>query len=158
MDSKNIGIKYSITFVALCFFIIGAFAMSSASLGMKATDEAVFCASCHVMSEAAWTHSQSIHAKLACNECHAPHNIVSKIPFKAVAGSSDIYKNFFTQVADVIHASPKTKDVVQENCRRCHAVTISTVAMDSKPYCVDCHRAIPHNTKTPVASRRAGDV
>ncbi len=158
MNDKKLVSKWGIPFVAVCFFIIGMLSMSSASLGMKATDEAVFCASCHVMSEAAWSHSQSVHAKLACNECHAPHNIISKIPFKAVAGSTDIYKNFFTQVKDVIHASEKTKDVVQENCRRCHYMTNSKVAMDVKPYCVDCHRSIPHISKSPVASRRASDV
>ena len=157
-ENKKTGVSTGVVLTALTFFVIGAFAMSSVSLGMKATDEAVFCASCHVMSEAAWTHSQSVHAKLACNECHAPYDIVPKLPFKVAAGSRDIYDNFFSRVADVIHATPQTKDVVQENCRRCHTMTTSTVAMDAKPYCTDCHRAVPHNSKSPVASRRASDV
>jgi hypothetical protein len=28
------------------------------------------------------------HAKLSCNECHAPHNLLAKLPFKAQEGHS----------------------------------------------------------------------
>ena len=137
--------------------LVGALAVGFAAFGMKTTDQAEFCGSCHVMSEAAWTHSQSIHAKLACNECHAPASLAHKLVFKAEAGTRDIFHNSFQRVADVIHANPNTKDVVQANCIRCHGVTVSKVAMDSKPYCVDCHRSVPHKTRTPLAKRMAAD-
>ncbi len=58
---------------------------------MTATDQALFCGSCHSMSEAALTHKRSPHAKFACNECHAPHNLAAKLPFKAKEGARDIY-------------------------------------------------------------------
>lgn len=140
------------------FVLMGALLVGTVGLGMKTTDQAGFCASCHVMAEAAWTHSQSSHAKLACNECHAPAPLGHKLVFKTEAGTRDIYHNTFQSVADVIHANQSTKDVVQENCRRCHAVTISTVAMDSKPYCTDCHRTVPHKSRTPISKRMAADV
>ena len=144
--------------LALLAFVVGMAAMVSVGLAIKGTDQAVFCASCHVMSEVAWTHKQSIHAALDCNECHTPHNLVEKLPFKAAVGMHDIYANSFEDVANVIHANKDTKNVVQENCRRCHVSTTMSVAMDAKPYCTDCHRAVPHNSKLPIDRRKAADV
>lgn len=124
---------------------------------MQATDQAAFCGSCHVMAEAAWTHKQSAHAKLACNECHAPADLTAKIPFKAASGSQDIAENLTKRFSDVIHAEKKHKDVIQANCRRCHVPTVEKVAMDSKPFCIDCHRSTPHRSRTPVSSRKVAD-
>ena len=144
--------------LALLAFVAGMAAVVSVGLAVKGTDQATFCAGCHVMSEAAWTHKQSIHASLDCNECHTPHNLVEKLPFKTAVGTHDIYANSFTHIADVIHANPDTKNVIQENCRRCHVSTTMSVAMDVKPYCTDCHRAVPHNSKLPIDRRKAADV
>ncbi len=144
--------------VALVTFVCGMAAMVGIGLAFKGTDQAAFCANCHVMAEAAWTHKNSIHAKLDCNECHTPYNIVEKMPFKTAIGLHDIYANSFTDVANVIHAQKDTKNVVQANCRRCHTATTMNVAMDVKPYCTDCHRAVPHNTKLPIDRRKAADV
>ena len=138
--------------------LVGVVLLASIGFGMKTTDQAMFCSSCHVMAEAAWTHSQSVHAKLSCNECHAPDPLAQKLVFKAVAGTRDIFHNSFQDVVDVIHANPNTKAVIQENCRRCHMVTVSKVAMDSKPYCTDCHRSVPHKARTPISKRMAADV
>ncbi len=158
MENKDSRSRLGVGFLVTCAFIVGFLVMAGSGVAMKGTDEAAFCAGCHVMADAAWSHKTSVHAKLACNECHAPQNIVSKLPFKAVAGVSDIYSNTFHRIADVIHATPETKDVVQENCRRCHTMTTSKVAMDVKPYCTDCHRSVPHGKKLPIAQRMAADV
>ncbi len=144
--------------VLLLTFVGGMIAMTGAGLAMKKSDQAAFCASCHVMSEAAWTHKTSVHAKLDCNECHAPANLAEKIPFKTAAGLHDISVNTFGRVADVIHANKDSKRVVQENCRRCHVSTVQNVAMNAKEYCTDCHRAVPHNKKIPIDRRKAADV
>ena len=72
---------------------LGAALVLAAAAGMQFTDARPFCSSCHVMHEAALTHSQSPHADLACNECHAPHNLLSKIPFKAKEGIRDFIGN-----------------------------------------------------------------
>lgn len=144
--------------VALLAFVVGMVAMVGVGYSIKVTDQAAFCASCHVMSEAAWTHKNSVHAKLDCNECHTPYNIPEKLPFKAAIGMHDIYANTFTDIANIIHASKDTKDVIQANCRRCHTATTMDVAMDVKPYCTDCHRSVPHNSKLPISRRMAADV
>lgn len=142
---------------AVLFFVLIAVVIlySGTALSMKATDSAEFCGSCHVMNEVTRTHQISTHAKLSCNDCHAPHNITAKIPFKAMAGAKDIYINMFGEVDDVIHTSKKSKDIINQNCLNCHEMTNVNVAMDTKEYCIDCHQTVPHFSKrTPISERR----
>ncbi|GFM35517.1 cytochrome c3 family protein [Desulfovibrio psychrotolerans] len=129
-----------------------------AGLAMVTTDTAGFCGGCHAMSEAVLTHSQSVHSKLSCNDCHAPHNIVAKIPFKAAAGTRDIYVNTLGTVPDLIHPVGNTLEVVQANCVRCHTSTVMTVNMDNKESCMSCHRHVPHTPRKPISTRKAADV
>ncbi len=130
----------------------------AASFAMTVTDSARFCGSCHSMSEAALTHSRSVHASLACNECHAPHSLISKIPFKTQEGMRDIYKTATSNVPDLIHPGEDTLAAVQKNCLRCHGAVIKEVNMLSKPHCTDCHRHVPHSPKIPVSKRSAADA
>lgn len=143
---------------ALAAFAAGMVAMVGMGLAVKATDQSAFCASCHAMSEAAWTHKQSVHAQFDCNECHTPQYLPAKLPYKAMIGLNDIFVNTTNSVPTAIHAGEGMKDVIQANCRRCHVSTTMTVAMDAKPYCTDCHRAVPHNNKAPIDRRKAADV
>ncbi len=144
---------FAIAMLLLAVLVLGV----GAAYTMQATDQARFCGSCHVMEEAAMTHKRSLHAKLACNECHAPYDLAAKIPFKMESGSSDIKDNTFKNFHDVILAGKAHKDVINANCMRCHAPAVQKVAMDSKPYCVDCHRSIPHKRSAPISSRKVAD-
>lgn len=143
---------------ALLAFVLGMLAVAGAGFAVKGTDQAVFCAKCHAMSEAAWTHKQSVHAQFDCNECHTPASLPAKLPYKANVGLHDIYVNTFSEVPDLIHTQTDMKAVIQANCRRCHLSTTMNVAMDSKPFCTDCHRSVPHNKKLPIDRRKAADV
>lgn len=69
------------------------------------------------MEQAARTHKLSPHAKLACNECHAPAALLSKLPFKAKEGARDFYMNTLGDVDLPIVAGMATKDVVNANCK-----------------------------------------
>ncbi len=144
--------------IALLAFVLGMIAMVGAGFAVKRTDQAAFCANCHAMGEAAWTHKQSVHAQFDCNECHTPASLPAKLPFKASLGLQDIYVNTSNTVPDLIHTQANMKDVVQANCRRCHLSTTMNVAMDSKKYCTDCHRSVPHAKKIPIDRRKAADV
>lgn len=136
---------------------IAALLLAGAVFAMKTTDSRPFCGSCHVMAEAAWTHRQSTHAKLACNECHAPAGLAEKLPFKARAGTHDIVVNTFGS-PDMIHSGQDTKAVVQQNCKSCHTATnMNTASMDAKPSCTDCHRNIRHMRAKPIAQREVAD-
>ena len=144
--------------VAILTFVAGMVAMVGIGMAVKGTDGAAFCASCHVMDEVAWTHKQSVHRQFDCAECHLQANIVAKLPYKAQIGLHDIFVNTASSVPNVIHTTQKMKDVIQANCRRCHVSTTMDVAMDAKPYCTDCHRSVPHNSKLPIDRRKAADV
>ncbi|MDR2050359.1 MAG: NapC/NirT family cytochrome c [Deltaproteobacteria bacterium] len=140
-------------------FLAGALAILGGGAVLSATDTASFCASCHVMAEAAWTHKQSAHAKQACNECHIPHNGAAyMLAYKAKTGISDIVVNTFMDVADNIEVQAGMKNVIKANCVRCHYATVREVNMDVKAYCTDCHRSLPHMNKVPLDKRRAADV
>lgn len=68
------------------------------------------------MEEAAVTQKKGTHARLACNECHAPHNLLVKLPFKAQEGLRDFWGNITGK--DVPHpVSLHTRDVVNANCK-----------------------------------------
>ncbi len=138
--------------------LVGGLLVASAAVGMHMTDQALFCGGCHSMNEAALTHKRSVHANLACNECHAPHLLTSKIPFKAKEGARDVWATVTSNVPDLIHPGSETKSVVQKNCIRCHSKTTSTVTMQSKNFCTDCHRHVPHSPKLPISKRSAADV
>lgn len=120
---------------------------------MTVTDARPFCSSCHIMQEAAVTHKIGSHARLACNECHAPHNLLAKLPFKAQEGLRDVVGNLTGK--DIPRPlSMRTRDVVNANCMACHAQTNTNVAsMDVKAYCVDCHRSVAHMRTKPMSTR-----
>lgn len=135
----------------------GILLLAAAAGAMRFTDSRPFCATCHVMQEAAATHRASPHANLACNECHAPQRLLAKLPFKAKEGLRDALANM--QGKDVpLLAGLETRDVVNANCRSCHANTNTDVdVMAAKPYCVDCHTGMAHQRKMPISTRMAAD-
>lgn len=132
---------------------VGVVLLAGSAIAMRTTDQRPFCTSCHIMQEAGLTHKMSTHANLACNDCHAPHNLIAKIPFKAQEGLRDVMGNM--QGKDVpMPVSLHTKDVINTNCKSCHAMTNKSVAsMEAKPYCVDCHRSVAHMRQKPISTR-----
>ena len=135
----------------------GVLLLAAAAGAMRFTDSRPFCSTCHVMQEAALTHKASPHAKLACNECHAPHDLLAKLPFKAKEGLRDFAANMQGKSAPLL-AALETREVVNANCRSCHANTNTNVdVMAAKPYCVDCHTGMAHQRKTPLSTRMAAD-
>lgn len=137
--------------------VAGVVAVAAGTAAMRVTDARPFCSSCHVMQEAGITHKRSPHAALACNECHAPTNILVKMPFKAKEGLRDFYSNAQGKDAPLL-ASLETRNVVNANCRSCHMTTNANVdVMAAKPYCVDCHKGMAHQRKNPVSTRKVAD-
>lgn len=139
--------------ILLCGVLGGAVLFAVLAYAMVNTDQRPFCTSCHVMAEAGVTHKMSTHANLSCNDCHAPHNLMAKLPFKAKEGLRDFIEN--VSGSDVpLGPMLSTKAVVKANCIACHSQTnVDVASMDVKPYCVDCHRNIAHMRKKPVSSR-----
>lgn len=152
-NGKNRARKWKWLFAGL---VCGVVLTGLTAWSIHYTDQREFCASCHIMQEAARTQKMSTHANLTCNECHAPHNLLAKIPFKIQAGATDIYNNIMG--ADLpIPPHKKYRDAVRQNCINCHAPVNTTVAsMDIKPYCTDCHRGVAHMPMNPISQRTVG--
>ena len=133
--------------------VLGVVLLAASAAVMRITDQRPFCSTCHVMGTAALTHKLSSHANQACNDCHAPASLGSRLPFKAAEGLNDLVGNFAGKEVSV-PVSLRTKEVVNNNCRSCHAVTNMGVAsMESKKYCVDCHRNVAHMRAKPISTR-----
>jgi cytochrome c nitrite reductase small subunit len=120
------------------------------------SDEPTACVNCHIMTPqyATWFHS-SHRERANCNDCHVPHdNIFRKYWFKANDGLR--HATMFTLRLDpqVIQIKEAGKEVVQENCIRCHIDLVNPVSaalVTGKNYktgqgnlCWDCHREVPH--------------
>jgi cytochrome c nitrite reductase small subunit len=146
---KNNG-KWFFFFLILILF---GFLYAGSSIAMKATDQAAFCSSCHVMNQATRTYMESVHANLSCNDCHAPQQPLAKIAFKSHAGINHLSKYITGDIPDVIEATPDTRAVVNQNCLGCHQMTNINVAMDAKKNCTDCHRHVPHFPRNPIRER-----
>ncbi|MFE8703351.1 cytochrome c3 family protein [Cytobacillus sp. FJAT-54145] len=111
------------------------------------TDSADFCQSCHIMNNVHASFTDSTHAKLACNDCHLPHETkVGKLAYKAKAGMSHMYYNTIgsEKIPDVLHATDNSMEVIQQNCVDCHESTLDNVSHDSKDSCMSCHQEVPH--------------
>ncbi|MCR5814225.1 MAG: NapC/NirT family cytochrome c [Desulfovibrio sp.] len=133
--------------------VTGAVLLVVSAYAMLCTDQRQFCSVCHIMSEAAVTHKLGTHADRSCNDCHAPHNWLVKIPFKAQAGIEDFLGNLMGKDVPSM-PSKTTRDMVNANCIACHTqVNTNVASMAAKPYCVDCHRNLAHMRYQPIAKR-----
>jgi cytochrome c nitrite reductase small subunit len=154
---KITGRGVAVVLVLLC---VGAGLYAGFAFSLQATDQPEFCGSCHVMFEPVRTQQASMHAELACNDCHTPLATVPQMIFKAQSGAKDFYLNTLGKVSDVTLVSAKTKAVVNANCVHCHTMTINNVAENvtaAKQYCTDCHRSVPHKSHLQIAKRRVAD-
>ncbi len=120
------------------------------------SDKPETCVNCHVMSPqyATWSHS-SHRERAHCNDCHVPHNnVVNKYFFKGKDGLRHASVFTMRNEPQVIQIKEVGKQVVQENCIRCHVNTledakINTIDRDfhsrrTGRQCWDCHREVPH--------------
>jgi cytochrome c nitrite reductase small subunit len=127
-------------------------------LGMYVTDFTAYlgnnpttCNNCHVMDAVyeGWFHGG--HKQWAvCGDCHTPHALIPKYYVKALSGYHHVTAFVFGNIPDAIRAKESSRQVVQENCERCHAATIAQTnegLMDSDRYCFECHRSVAHGER-----------
>jgi len=132
------------------------------------SDNPATCVNCHVMAPYHATWERGSHGKVAtCNDCHIPHdNFVKSFLFKAQDGMRHSYVFTFRLEPQVIRIKQAGKEVVQQNCIRCHSNQIHPISLraisarkiqeEGDGYCWDCHRETPHGsvnslTSTPYA-------
>ena len=129
-----------------------------------ASDKPETCVNCHIMGPqyATWSHS-SHRERAHCNDCHVPHNnIVNKYFFKGKDGLR--HATIFTLRLEpqVIFIKEAGKEVVQDNCKRCHfdlLFTSKSFDEDSETahsrgdrLCWECHREVPHGRVNSLSS------
>jgi len=88
-------------------------------------------------------------------------NEISKYYFKAKDGLRHSTIFTFRLEPQAIRIKEAGKEVVQENCERCHRDLLAMIEMtehegedeeNSERYCWDCHREVPHGSVSSLSS------
>jgi cytochrome c nitrite reductase small subunit len=129
-----------------------------AGTGMYVTDFTAYlgnnpttCNNCHVMDGAyeGWFHS-SHKTWAVCNDCHTPHAIIPKYLVKTESGYHHVTAFTFGTTPEAIRARESSRQVVQENCVRCHTETMEDIMAGHHSfdrYCFECHRRTAHGER-----------
>lgn len=143
--------KIPIIVGTICAVIVVALGMVMTNFTVYLGEDPTACNNCHVMDAAyeGWFHGG--HARVAtCTDCHVPHDFIPKYLIKAYSGMNHVAHFTLGDIPEPIRAMPYTKDIIQANCIRCHAETVSMVA-DGGPEagrsCIFCHRSAAHGQR-----------
>jgi len=124
---------------------LGAYAFHYAKGTSYLGNDPATCANCHVMGGhyAGWLAAPH-HRAATCNDCHTPAGPVSKYVVKALNGYHHSKAFTLGGIPDVIRARPQSSEVVEGNCRRCHAELVDSVAHGAGVSCIRCHASTGH--------------
>lgn len=128
------------------------------------SDNPATCTNCHIMAPqyATWNHS-SHREKAVCNDCHVPHNnVLNKYYFKGKDGLRHAAMFTLRKEPQVITIHEAGKEVVQNNCIRCHQKLLEDpklignveahIAHREDRICWSCHREVPHGRVNSLSS------
>lgn len=148
--------KLPVLLAAGIFSGLGIFSFHISNAPSYLGDKPETCVNCHIMAPeyATWYHS-SHREKTTCNECHVPHNnVINKYFFKAKDGLRHATIFTLRKEPQVIFIKEAGKEVVHNNCIRCHKELITDsklLAYNSETHqyrterkCWECHRETPH--------------
>ncbi len=157
---------------------LGLIVLQSSKATSYLSDEPSTCVNCHIMAPQYATYNHSSHREWAtCNDCHVPHNnVFNKYYFKAKDGLRHATIFTLRREPQVIFIHEEGKEVVHQNCIRCHSKLLDVDAKlaqnqysheRSERRCVECHREVPHgrvnslsstpNARVPVPSSTVPD-
>lgn len=109
------------------------------------------CVNCHIMQPQfdAWQKA-SHHAVAVCVDCHLPERFFAKYYTKAENGYRH-GKLFTTQTfREPIEIGQAGREILQENCIRCHGDlthSMREVSHDESVPCVKCHVMVGHGQR-----------
>ena len=137
--------------IAAAIIALGVFVYVTGAPAYAGT-AASTCNNCHVMDAQYenWYHAG--HAEAAvCVECHLPHqNLLVYYLEKGRTGLHDVYFFSTGQTPALIRAKPRTRQIIQENCIRCHRATVEEIVAGPQAFdrtCWDCHRRAAHGAR-----------
>lgn len=146
------------------FFGLGCYVLYLSKAASYLSDAPETCVNCHVMAPqyATWNHSS--HREVAtCNDCHVPHNnVFNKYFFKAKDGLRHASMFALRMEPEVIFILDEGKEVVHNNCVRCHSQQLTDPKLAAKVpnhahntqdrVCWECHREVPHGRVNSLSS------
>jgi cytochrome c nitrite reductase small subunit len=137
----------------------GAYTFVEAKGTSYLSNDPEVCVGCHIMREEydGWRHG-SHHAVAVCNDCHLPHeSALGKLKVKALNGWNHSKAFTLQNFVEPIRIKPANAQVLEENCRRCHATQVEaitehgTLGVPTDPMqqadlygCVRCHQSVGH--------------
>jgi len=143
--------KIPVIIAVLAFLVV-------VGVGMYVTDFTAYlgsnpatCNNCHVMDAAyeGWYHGT--HQEWAtCSDCHTPHAFIPKYYIKAKSGYHHVTTFVFGEIPNAIRAKAESRNIVQENCIRCHEAAVDEIVgtpMPTDRYCFECHRSVSHGER-----------
>jgi len=148
--------RFSVIIVLGIITGLGIHILNISNAASYLSDDPQTCVNCHVMYPEYATWEKGSHGRVTtCNDCHVPQdNIIRKYMFKASDGLRHASMFTFRMEPQVIRIKNAGRDVVQENCIRCHANYLHPVSLraigaksindDTNRLCWDCHRETPH--------------
>lgn len=149
-------LKLSRTTIVVCILVgiclgTGAFTFNYAEGLSYMSNDPSACVNCHIMREQHDSWAKGGHHHVAvCNDCHTPHDLVGKYTTKAINGWNHSKAFTLQDYHEPIQITPRNKDIVQQNCLRCHeslvheAIIAPSGGVRETPYCVTCHRTVGH--------------
>jgi cytochrome c nitrite reductase small subunit len=124
---------------------VGAYAFHYAKGSSYLGNDPATCANCHVMQAHFDGWQAAPHHLIAtCNDCHTPASFLSKYLVKAENGWHHSLAFTIGGYPENIRARPESREVVEANCRRCHAELVGDVAHGDGVSCVRCHASVGH--------------
>ena len=103
------------------------------------------CANCHVMQGHLDGWQQSSHKGVAtCNDCHTPSHPIMKYVVKAENGFHHSWAFTSGGFPDVIRARAESREVIEGQCRHCHADAVQMMSAGGELSCVRCHPSVGH--------------
>ncbi len=146
----RIGTLLSVPFLAVAALLglavgIGGYAFAYAKGTSYLGNDPATCANCHVMSGhyAGWQAS-SHHGFATCNDCHTPAATAEKYLTKAANGYHHSMAFTTGDFPDVIRARPESREVIEGQCRHCHAELVLTMTYGGEVSCIRCHESVGH--------------
>lgn len=148
--------KVPVIIILGIFFGLSALTFKLSKAPSYLSDKPETCVNCHIMAPQYSTWNHSSHRQYAtCIDCHVPHNnIVNKYYFKAKDGMRHSSMFALRLEPQVIFIKDAGKEVVHNNCIRCHVHLLTDLKMEQQSEmfsqirngrsCVDCHRETPH--------------
>ena len=127
---------------------IGAFTFHYARGTSYLTNDPSACANCHVMRAEYDGWAKSPHRAVAvCNDCHTPHEKVSKYLVKGQNGFRHSYAFTTGDFEEPISIRKVSLDIAEENCRRCHGEMVAAIDAaygNGEVVCTRCHSGVGH--------------